>query len=222
MRLFLMTAIMLLSGQALAAEPDTCRNGAFPSYPEISYGEVSVSAGQPAAVFPDGEGGPDSSSCSQKDALKKGDKVLIAHASDRWSCVWYSGKHSEVVGWIASQNIRALPERDTAMKNWLGNWKSIGGVARIVIRQSENGQLTVTGTARWVGGPGPTGERIIHFGDLSGTARPAGHQLRIGDPEAAYTCVASFRLLHDQLVVSDNGLCGGANVRFDAVYRKQH
>jgi hypothetical protein len=68
---------------------------------------------------------------------------------------------------------------------------------------------------------GPTGERIIHSGDLEGKAVPAGNQLRIGDPETPYTCVATLRLLHDQLVVSDNSLCGGANVRFDEVYRKQ-
>lgn len=213
--------MFLLTAQAFAAEPYTCRNGAFPSYPEIHYGEVMVSADQQAAVFPDREGCPDSSSCSQKDALKKGDKVLIAHASDRRSCVWYSGKHSEVVGWIASPNIRALPARDPAMKNWLGNWKSIGGAARIVIRASRDGQLIIRGNARWVGGLGPTGERIIHSGDLEGKAVPAGNQLRIGDPETPYTCVATLRLLHDQLVVSDNSLCGGANVRFDEVYRKQ-
>jgi hypothetical protein len=91
-----------------------------------------------------------------------------------------------------------------------GNWKSIGGAARIVIRASKDGQLIVSGNARWVGGLGPTGERIIHSGDLKGKAVPAGNQLRIGDPETPYTCVATLRLLHDQLVVSDNSLCGGA------------
>jgi len=65
--------MFLLTAQAFAAEPYTCRNGAFPSYPEIHYGEVMVSADQQAAVFPDREGCPDSSSCSQKDALKKGE-----------------------------------------------------------------------------------------------------------------------------------------------------
>jgi hypothetical protein len=50
---FIATMFLLTAG--VAAEPYTCRNGAFPSYPEIHYGEVMVSADQRAAVFPDRE-----------------------------------------------------------------------------------------------------------------------------------------------------------------------
>lgn len=45
-----------------------------------------------------------------------------------------------------------------------------------------------------------------------------GNTLAVGDPSDQYECAAELQWLAGNVVVSDNGHCGGMNVRFDAVY----
>ena len=40
------------------------------------------------------------------------------------------------------------------------------------------------------------------------------------DEDSEHSCKVEFSLVGDTLIASDNGLCGGANVRFDGVYRR--
>ena len=57
----------------------------------------------------------------------------------------------------------------------------------------------------------------MHVGEVHAEAAPAGNVLALRDDP----CALTLRLVGHYLVAADNGECGGANVRFDGVYRRK-
>jgi xylose isomerase len=60
----------------------------------------------------------------------------------------------------------------------------------------------------------------VHVGALGTQGVPKGDRLNVVDTDG-YPCRVRMRLLLPYLIVADNGACGGMNVSFSGVYRRQ-
>lgn len=209
---------------AWAIEPYTCRNGLFPRYEGKIESSVVVAKEKERVNFRSDEAEcPDKASCIQKTYLVNGDTLLVSEKHKNWVCAWYFGKKREFVGWLPAKNVKtATPEKTPTPEDWIGVWKPIAGENQIRIRAAKKkGALAVDGDATWMGGETSPGERVIHVGQFEGTASPAGTRLTIGNAAEKYECVVKMQWVSGALVVSDNNFCGGMNVSFGDVYRKQ-
>ena len=57
----------------------------------------------------------------------------------------------------------------------------------------------------------------VHTGEFSGKATPAGNRGHYVEGE----CTIDFALIGNFLVLNDNSQCGGVNVRFWGIWRRQ-
>jgi hypothetical protein len=209
-----------------AIEPYMCRNGLFPRFVgQVQSAKVIAEASERIYLRDDYKGCPGLDSCITKSYLVSGDRVLIGNAEAGWSCIWYFGKEREYVGWIPSDHLATYDgARIPLIAEWLGKWKPIAGDDSIEISlDSQDGTLFVKGLATWHGGSDFHGNDVVHEGAFEGTAEPNGPRLTViqGDEKYKYYCKVELQLVSDSLIASDNGICGGVNVRFDNVYRKQ-
>jgi hypothetical protein len=206
-------------GAAHAVEPYSCRNGLFPR----AAGTVSaavVSAADKVPFRDDAEGCPQADSCVRKAYLVKGDAVLVSSAESGLSCAWYFGRTREFVGWLPSEALTALPAAAPSPSDWIGTWVPIAGGQSIRIAGG-GAAFELSGEAQWRGGRDEAGEPVVHVGSFRGRAAPAGDRLTLDADGGESGCVVRMQLVSRSLVVSDNALCGGVNVRFDNVYRRR-
>ncbi len=217
-------AALLLSGPgvAVAVEPYTCRNGLFTDRIEaITAGRIIEAAGARVHFRSDDDGCPEAAHCAGKAYLVPGDRVLISKRESGWTCVWYSGKRQAHVGWLPTGTVAHVSPAPPTPDDWIGTWRPIAGDNAIEIRRAPSGDgLSAEGSALWYGGRTEEGAEIVHVGEFAGNGRPAGDRWTVGEPAAEDDCVVDMRLIAGQLVVHDNGNCGGLNVRFDDIYRK--
>ena len=97
---------------------------------------------------------------------------------------------------------------------WTGKWKY--GENNIAIQPAKQpDKLELSGDAVWHG----SGD-VVHTGDFQGEAAPAGNKLHFADRNAD-SCAIDFRLLGTYMVADDNEKCGGINVRFSGLWRKE-
>jgi hypothetical protein len=113
---------------------------------------------------------------------------------------------------------------------WVGDWTA-GPEQDITIRRLPDGTMLVEGFATWgASDPDRVASGGVNMGEFS-VAVPLdwvdGDQLAFGvgedgplRPDAAedFQCVLQLEMRGEQLMVSDNGVCGGHNVRFDGTY----
>jgi hypothetical protein len=100
-----------------------------------------------------------------------------------------------------------------ALGAWVGSWAN--GKDRIRIQVSKSsGKLDLQGeaTRRGVGG-------VVHTGDFSGEAAPAGIRLHFVE-DGADSCTVDLALIGEYLVANDNAMCGGMNVRFWGIWKR--
>jgi hypothetical protein len=195
--------------------PNWCRNGLFPSEgTEFKLAQVTGIKGARIHFFSDTDGCPDAKAkCVMRSYLIPGDRVLISKRYGPWICSWYQPrKGSETVGWLPAESLVISSEQDARppSEGWVGLWKYYDQSLNIR-RDSKAGFLRVKGDAIWRG----LGDNV-HEGSVEGSARSQGNELTLVDGE----CRVSLRLVGDYIVASDNSQCGGANVRFDGVYRR--
>lgn len=205
---------------AHAIEPYSCRNGLFPR----AAGTVSaavVSAADKVPFRDDAEGCPQAASCVRKAYLVKGDAVLVSSSESGWSCAWYFGRAHEFVGWLPSDALAVLPAAMPSPSDWIGTWVPIAGGQSLRIAAGRGTALELSGEAQWRGGRDEAGEPVVHAGSFRGSAAPAGDRLTLDADDGKSGCVVRMQLVWHSLVVSDNALCGGVNVRFDNVYRRR-
>ncbi|MHA6298141.1 hypothetical protein [Devosia sp. CAU 1758] len=116
---------------------------------------------------------------------------------------------------------------------WVDNWTA-GPEHDITILREAGGSLFIEGFATW-GASDP--ERVerggVNIGEFSVSVPgrwivDQALEFAIGtdgaipaDEAAEYDCILHLELIGHELVVSDNGICGGHNVRFDGVYRRE-
>lgn len=206
--------LFAVCGTAAAVEPFDCRNGLFPAdIDAISAGRIAAVAGPRVRLRADDEGCPEAERCVQKAYLVPGDRVLVSTRDPQWACVWYSGRKRETVGWLPASAVEAVVAAVPELQAWVGRWRAVSGDNEIEIR-SVGDRLAVTGDATW------QGVASVNVGQFEGEGMPEGDRWIVGDVAVEYECAVDMRLVAGQLVVHDNGNCGGLNVRFDHVYRK--
>lgn len=204
---------------AHAVEPHSCRNGLFPRAAGTIVPAVVSAAGK-VAFHDDAEDCPQAASCKRKSYLVRGDAVLVSSAESGWSCAWYFGRAHELVGWLPSEALTVQPAPVPSLSDWVGTWVPAGGDQRIRIA-ARGAVLELSGEAQWRGGRDEAGEPVVHVGSFRGSAEPVRDRLTLDADGGASGCTLRMQRVSRSLVVSDNALCGGVNVRFDNVYRRQ-
>ncbi|SFE22586.1 hypothetical protein SAMN05216563_10413 [Phytobacter palmae] len=218
-------ALAFFSAGCLADEYDlhSCRNGYFPTWPGVfNQAKVKVDGDAKVHFYRDDDGCPgQGETCATKPYLVAGDTVLVAQEVPGWSCVWYSGKKHEFVGWMPTKTLEKQPINNATLAEWTGKWRAEIGDNEIHITSAGKGQLNVNGQATWYGGKNAAGYEVVHTGDLDETITPQGNALHWGNPKEEYSCSGTAQLVNGKLIVHDSGYCGGMNVSFDNVYHKQ-
>jgi hypothetical protein len=116
-----------------------------------------------------------------------------------------------------ASKLRQIPATSApAISEWVGRWSQDGNPSlRFYLRDQK---LKVVGDAYWPSRNPPLSERPFgpNVGHVDETVEVAANVAR------AMECNISFTLLGDLLVVADPDLmCGGANVTFTGVYRRE-
>jgi hypothetical protein len=191
-----------------------CRNGLFSS-DEAEFRLATVGGNRTARThfYNDDDGCPSAAAkCETKSYLIAGDRVVVSRKYGPWVCAWYQkGRGAETVGWLrADKLVMSAPPAAPALKDWLGSWEYAGNSLDIR-RDAASASLKVKGEAVWQG----VGDNV-HVGSVEAVARPRGNELILVEEE----CRVRLKLVGDYLIVSDNSECGGANVRFNGVFRK--
>ncbi|WP_049855307.1 hypothetical protein [Dickeya fangzhongdai] len=198
-----------------------CRNGAFPGYPgQYSVARINAPNGAKVHFYDDDsdKGCPENQAlCQQKAYLINGDGVIVAQEKSGWSCVWYFGRKSEFVGWLQSTYLEKQAIETVGVNAWIGSWSD--GYSKINITRGKNSTLHIKGNTTWNGGVSGYGESIVHIGSISASATPNGNTLQWGDTREEFECSGVMQLINGNLIVEDNGECGGANVSFSSIYR---
>ena len=142
-------------------------------------------------------------------ALKPGDPVVIGRQEIGWTCGYLVARKGSAQGWIQTASLREIPaDPNPPLSAWIGEW--IQDENHMTIRES-NGKMAIDGEAYWVD------ER--HFGrsgEISGEVTPAGNRLRYSE----YGCVVDIALIGKYLLLNDNNMCGGVNVRFWGIWKR--
>lgn len=203
------------AAQAEGNPPNWCRNGAFADDSEhFRLARVKGARGGRAYFHADEDDCPKAGGrCRTKAYVIPGDELIVSRTFGEWVCGWFQPrKGSETVGWVEASklDIREADARP-ALSAWLGEWTFYENFVRIR-RGARVGRLAVEGQAYWHG----LGDNV-HVGEIGGDARPEGRSLALEDD----TCRVRLLLVGPFLLVNDNGQCGGVNVSFDGVYRRQ-
>jgi hypothetical protein len=170
----------------------------------------------------DWKGCPENSSCISKGYLIPGDEIIVGKQEEGWVCAWYFGKKREFVGWLPLHSIKFVAHNtNPSLQEWIGTWKPNHNWSKIKIKMAkQSGYVSVSGNAVWKGGRNTAGYEIVHTGEFDGMAKPKGQSLIIKTDDDKYACVVKMTLVEKYLVISDNGNCGGMNVRFNEVLRR--
>ena len=177
-----------------------------------------------------GEGCPGGADCRQPDFLVPGDRVLVAHGGDKWSCALAMGADLQAkAGYLPTPALAFTEVPAPTPGDWFGTWVNgdedaaldpEASVTHATIEfQETDAGLAAAGTASWLGPViDEAGNRSIHEGAFDGVFAFSGARASIGDKQ---DCFVEFKLVGDMLLVRDNGGCGGAGTSFDGRYRRQ-
>ena len=201
------------------ADEAMCRNGLFADSPPFGVAKVT---GAPrtylrsdTAPCPD-----DSAACRGQSYVVPGDTVLTGASRAGFVCAFYPGKRGGSAGYVRQTEVAAQPlDANPALSAWAGNWADGDDTISLRVRGS---QLVATGNAYWPSADPSLKERPggPNLGEMSGTAAPNGNSVVFAGKDSD-DCRVQLTLLPPYLLASDNSNCGGANVRFDGVYRKK-
>ncbi|PEQ14103.1 hypothetical protein B2G71_00305 [Novosphingobium sp. PC22D] len=210
--------LALMGAQAALAQTDDpmCRNGLFPSEPPFALARIG---GKERAYFQsDMDGCPwKGDACRARAYVVPGDVVIINRTRDGFACAFYPSSGGGTAGWIDSRRVELLPApASPPLAAWLGTWSSEGNPTVRFERKLDT--LHVSGEAFWPS-PAPTSDYpSIHIGEIAGEVQVSG---RLGHYADDAMCEVRFTLLGDYLIAGDNRQCGGVNVSFSAVYRRE-
>lgn len=195
-----------------------CRNGLFPANND-HFGLAIVNGQGRAQVLDDMNGCPKAERrCRKGYYVVPGDRVVTGRIKGSYVCAFFPNKGGGTAGWIERSRLRPLTiNRNPPQSAWIGRWSSEENpIMRIM---TGHRGLRITGEAYW---PGPTRDDDWppgwpHYGNIDGKlVRQSDHAHYDADG-----CRVDLVLVGDTLIASDNEMCGGANVRFNGVYRRQ-
>ncbi len=225
-RIFIVLLTTLLASVSILAQtegnpPNWCRGGFFTQgSPEFTIAKVGTLTGKRTkrAYFhkDDRDDCPGGRGCQSTSYLVPGDEVIVRGELSGFACAWYpSTKGAGTVGWLSLEEIdfQRTPSNQP-LRDWLGEWT----YAENTINFTNNklaGWLNVTGDAYWKG----LGDNI-HICELDGRVEPMDGVANYSDGDDEFDCKVTMEILGKYLIVADNMKCGGANVSFSGVYRK--
>ncbi|MNK08002.1 hypothetical protein D3C87_259250 [compost metagenome] len=222
-RLLFLLALSSLSAVAVAADAPAardCRNGSFATE-QGDFALARVIGNARLYLLADSDGCPAKGepACRQRSYVVAGDTLITGHAAGGYRCGFYPNAGGGSAGWVQAQRLQPLPVAAApTLRDWTGHWSN--GDDTLVLGE-QDGQLVVTGEAFWPSAK-PTPQRPYgpNLGQIDAIARPMGTTVHFKDSDDA-SCELHAQWLGDYLVVSDNSECGGLNVRFNGVYRRQ-
>ncbi len=209
-----------LPGLAHAADAVLCRDGAFPTQ-DATFGLAKVVGAPRIYLRSDLPPCPDDgTACRGHAYVVPGDTVLTGTSNGPYVCAFFPSRNGGSAGYVRQDELASQPVATTVpMAAWTGEWWN--GDDSIALSDNGTG-LAASGHAywpsanpslkAWPGGP--------HVGELSGAAAPQGNSIVFGSQDPT-DCRVTLTLLPPYLIAVDNMNCGGANVSFDGIYRKQ-
>lgn len=209
-RLVALPLLVFAANAASAQESATCRAG--PQFADDAPFALAMVIGEEPASFRRDAQRCEGyrQACDPVAHAFPGETVIISKVLRGLACAM--SPHDEISGWINTRHL-ALYRIETAppVEAWVGAWASDHG------RQLEFfgrfGELYARGRSGRTSGA----ERsAAPDGQIDGSVSVAGY----GGKYRSVRCEASFTLLGDFLIASDNGKCGGAANGFSAVYRR--
>lgn len=192
-----------------------CRNGLFAAYGPFQLARIS-GAGR-AHFLHDMDGCPEAQSCRNlgQPYVVPGDTVIVSRLRTGHACAFYPGAGAGTAGYLPLERLQFIPaDRPPGDSGWMDAWS--GPETDITISQTRAGPH-VAGMAFWYGAPNSDGFHVVHDGEINGPLTIFGNHARYDDG----FCIVDFTLLDDYLLTNDNGRCGGANVRFVNVYKRE-
>jgi len=209
--LFVVSLLTTSYVSGLHARDSYCRNGLFPAENKtLELARFVGSAKERLYFYDDGDGCPGGAQCKTGRYVIPGDELIINKRENGWGCAWFQGQKHETVGWVSVAKLRFLEPQTVPEEGWLGNWVQPAG--SITITGGGGKPLHGAGEAFW------QSEVTIHVGEFSGTIRPVNNRATVKEGDDESGCVVALVRLGRYLIASDNGNCGGVNVRFDGVY----
>lgn len=182
---------------------------------------------------------PDASAaCVAKAFVVSGDPVIISAQSGDYACATFTGvapKMASTSGWLPRAQLKDEAHADpiNASAAWAGAWRS-GDEKQITITAQSGRQIAISGDATYgAGDPGRVERGAVNAGQIAattavnngsaafaldddGTVKP----FDIKRPDDSDICRVKLWRLGSYLVAADNVRCGGMNVTFTGVYRR--
>jgi hypothetical protein len=164
--------------------------------------------------------------CRSKAYVVPGDKVIVAEdkAPGLVCAAFVNRKGTVTAGWLSEKAVDIRPIAQPPITAWLGQWKYLN--SNITIKRGKaTGSLDLEGDS-WVkryqsANEGAfSGEGVIPRGNTLAFADDAGKTVPIEKADKI-SCALTFALIHDVMIVYDNGNCGGAGVYFTGFYRRK-
>lgn len=122
-------------------------------------------------------------------------------------------------GWVNEKEITFIPSKQSKISDWLGTWVGDWG-GKIKIKETNSGVLHAIGYIEQVRFHEGDGSNITYTGEFDFETKPENEKI-ILTPEKSYDCGIELHRTGGYLFVTDNGHCGGMNVRFNDMYTKQ-
>ena len=214
--LLILCAPVLAAAQVPGNPENWCRNGAFPEDSD-TFKLAQVTGARRARIYflGDEDNCPQAGEkvCRQKAYLIPGNRVIVSRKFGNWMCAWYQpARGSETVGWLPAVNLSVTESNQApALRQWLGRWKYYYQTLNIS-RDRRTGLLKVEGEAYWKGL-----NDNVHEGSVGASGKPEGNVLVLDEGD----CKVTLKLVGPYIIATDNERCGGANVRFNGVYRSK-
>jgi hypothetical protein len=214
----LIAAFVAFSVRA-AGDADYCRNGSFPETEIRSLALAQVAAGGHVHFLQDSDPGcpGNGQKCLQRAYLIRGDVLLTGRSRGDYVCAFFLKHVGGSAGWLRSRDVTTLPAQPApSLGAWSGHWRDGDNEIRLSARKND---LVAEGEAYWPGANPPPDQFPggPNVGEMGGVAHPHGQSAVFGKADE---CRVELVLFSSYLVVSDNGDCGGMNVRFNGVYHR--
>jgi hypothetical protein len=170
--------------------------------------------------------------CAARGYLVPGDRVVLGERRKGYVCATFPQMKTglDTTGWLPEAAVAPELASPVTREAWLGVWRRVE--ARIAIEAgAEPGTVAIDGSATWGAGDPERAQRgSVHLGEIGGTVAPADGALSFAMGEKGtlplakggeFDCKVWMRRVGPWLVVDDNLACGGLNVSFRGVYRRE-
>ncbi len=158
-----------------------------------------------------------SSECRAKSYLIAGDEVLLGRTNGAFVCTQFvTAKKNWSAGWLLAADLvpAAAPP---SLAAWVGTWE--GGGTITIKPAVKAGALAIKGSAAFRDNSGEIEAVAVPDGaNLSFTMDGGDKTLPVDQGEGCKVWMGRGRR---NLIVADNGQCGGVNVSFEGVYTRR-